>query len=477
MSLRGLQLFGFRLNWRKRVGLVTFLVTIISFFWALAATNSNPSSSYFSTFSRIWELGIGALLALFAQSGAKVLPLLIRNVMSVSGFLMILTSAFVFTSSTPFPSLYTLFPTIGTALIIRAGMNSDHQGLSLIEKVSGFPPILFLGNISYSVYLWHLPIIVFSSEFYVNSNSQLFSKLLILALILLLSSLTYVFIEKPTQMKIKVPSSWYAKKFRPSDSLLKGVSFPKFHIDKIVLVSILLLVLSFTLVQLPIHKITNPEDGTSVPIESTQAAQISSAAATKSYSVLQSEWMEKVREGNELRTIPNITAPSLDNLSADWEKHQFTDYVSNLPDAKTVYIYGDSIAGRFPVFSKMVFKGWNQHIRSLPGCGVPRSFSGVQGVGFDGFDCNGEWNKVRTEIIEKNPDLIIVISGINQGGDLDKTIAFLAKNSKNLLYLSGRPAQVSLTDCLEDKSTYGEDCFGFQDDDFLKYKEFERSIV
>ena len=177
MSLRGLHIMSLRLNWRTRVGVVTFLLTFASFFWAIVATNSNPTSSYFSTFSRIWELGIGALLALLGQSGAKALPLVIKNAMSLSGFIMILISAFVFTSSTPFPGLYTLFPTIGTSLIIRAGMNSGHEVPSLIEKVSSFPPILFLGNISYSVYLWHLPIIVFASELYLNSNSQLFSNL------------------------------------------------------------------------------------------------------------------------------------------------------------------------------------------------------------------------------------------------------------------------------------------------------------
>ncbi|HAL95132.1 MAG TPA: hypothetical protein DCP55_04080, partial [Chitinophagaceae bacterium] len=359
MSLRGLHLFGFRLNWRKRVGLVTFLVTIISFFWALAATNSNPSSSYFSTFSRIWELGIGALLALFAQSGAKVLPLLIRNVMSAIGLLMILTSAFAFTSSTPFPGLYTLFPTIGTALIIRAGMNSGHQVPSLIEKVSGFPPILFLGNISYSVYLWHLPIIVFTSEFYVNSNSRLFFKLLILAFILLMSSLTYIFIEKPTQMKIKVPSSWYAKKYRPADSFLKGVSFPNFHIDKIVLVSILLLVLSFTLVQLPIHKITNPEDGTSVPIESTQEAQLNSlqkskenAAISDTYLKTLANWQEKIFAGSNLQKLPpNLSPPisKVNDLSIYWREcfgvaNAVSCTYGNPTARRTAIVMGDSFA-------------------------------------------------------------------------------------------------------------------------------------
>lgn len=430
MSLRGLHLFGFRLNWRKRVGLVTFLVTIISFFWALAASNSNPSSSYFSTFSRIWELGIGALLALFAQSGAKVLPLLIRNVMSVSGFLMILTSAFVFTSSTPFPGLYTLFPTIGTALIIRAGMNSGHQVPSLIEKVSGFPPILFLGNISYSVYLWHLPIIVFSSEFYATSNSQLFSKLLILAFILLMSSLTYVFIEKPTQMKIKVPSSWYAKKYRPSDSFLRGVTFPKFNIDKAVTVSILLLVLSFTLIQLPIHKITNLQDGSSVvgaefrDIETVKAPNSlqkskENAAISDTYLKSLANWQEKIMAGSNLQKLPpNLSPPmsKVNDLSIYMREcfgsaNEVSCTYGNPTARRTVIVMGDSFAiATIPmIISALDTKDWKIVALTRGRCMISDVTPVIKNSSKVFSECPS-FRNWAFDYIKKNPPELIVLS-------------------------------------------------------------------
>ena len=153
LSIHGMKIRNYALNWRRRVGILIGVISLASFGWAIYATHSNPASSYFSSFSRAWELGLGALLAVFAQSSKAFLPLRARQLVSVIGLLAILVTAFLFTSATPFPSFYTLIPTLGTALIIGSGINAEEASETLIQKISNFAPISYLGTISYSVYL------------------------------------------------------------------------------------------------------------------------------------------------------------------------------------------------------------------------------------------------------------------------------------------------------------------------------------
>lgn len=143
-------------NRRLRVGLVATIVVMASFALSVWLTTASAPWAFFSLPTRAWELGIGALLAV----GAVRLAALRRDLATSAGWLglgMIVVSALVIDTSTPFPGVAALLPTVGTALAMLPGMTGRAQAPA---RLLGWRPARFLGRISYSLYLWHWPLLV-----------------------------------------------------------------------------------------------------------------------------------------------------------------------------------------------------------------------------------------------------------------------------------------------------------------------------
>lgn len=142
---------------RLIVGLVLLAVTAASFAWAMYETSSNPNQAYFSTFSRTWELGIGALLAVAAPA-FRVLPGWLRPVLAWLGLAGMTASLWLVSPESTFPAPWAALPVIATAVVILAGTSAPGQQRfmwPLTNRGSGY-----VGDISYSLYLWHFPIII-----------------------------------------------------------------------------------------------------------------------------------------------------------------------------------------------------------------------------------------------------------------------------------------------------------------------------
>jgi len=140
----------------RRVGLLAMLVVIGSFALSLWLTTASAPWAFFSLPSRAWELGIGSLLAV----GAVRLAALPRSLAAAAGWLgllMIGAAGLVIDTSTPFPGVAALLPTIGTALAMLPGMTGARVGPA---RLLGWGLARFMGRISYSLYLWHWPILV-----------------------------------------------------------------------------------------------------------------------------------------------------------------------------------------------------------------------------------------------------------------------------------------------------------------------------
>ena len=143
-----------------RIGTRTTLVTIGSIALASLVTaevmsSSAPSANFFLATGRAWELMIGALLA-FVQRPPPT-PSWIRGSGAALGLGGIACSVFLFDASTPFPSLWTLLPTLGTAAIIYFASPSNSIG-----RLLGTQALVGVGLISYSTYLWHQPLFAFA---------------------------------------------------------------------------------------------------------------------------------------------------------------------------------------------------------------------------------------------------------------------------------------------------------------------------
>ncbi|MFC4854721.1 acyltransferase family protein [Actinophytocola glycyrrhizae] len=118
-------------------------------------TEASPNEAYFVTHGRAWEFAAGALVALLASR--LMLPRAAAGLASFAGFAMIIAAAVLYDHHTPFPGYLALVPTVGTALVIVGGLRPGRQWHS---PVTGSWPVQAIGNFSYSLYLWHWPLIL-----------------------------------------------------------------------------------------------------------------------------------------------------------------------------------------------------------------------------------------------------------------------------------------------------------------------------
>ena len=157
----GLLLIGLRLRfWRDEhtrlvAGVAIAVICGISLVWAFSETVHDPRAAYFSTFVRAWELGLGALVAIAAGPIARC-DVRLRRVVALAGLLGVLCSLFVVRSSSGFPAPWALLPTLSTAAVLAAG--AGLSGRSLLPLTN--PVSQYLGETSYSIYLWHFPVVV-----------------------------------------------------------------------------------------------------------------------------------------------------------------------------------------------------------------------------------------------------------------------------------------------------------------------------
>jgi peptidoglycan/LPS O-acetylase OafA/YrhL len=140
----------------RRAGLVIAAVIVASFALSIWLTSAAEPWAFFSLPTRAWELGLGAILAVGAGGLAR-LPAGLAVGAGWIGLAMIAASAVVIDTSTPFPGIAALLPTVGTVLTLLPGMRDQS---SAPVRLLGWSPMRFLGRISYSVYLWHWPLIV-----------------------------------------------------------------------------------------------------------------------------------------------------------------------------------------------------------------------------------------------------------------------------------------------------------------------------
>jgi hypothetical protein len=204
VSVHGISIGNFKLWWERRVFILLGTITLCSFAWSLVQTSNNPQSSYFSTLTRAWEIGAGGLLALVTFQRNSELSKKSANLIAISSLLVLITSSFVFDENSRFPGYLALVPVCATSILIFVcGTNP----LNIISKLLSLRQIVFIGEISFSLYLWHLPVIViFNDYFKFVSNSSLRSALL-LAITFVLALITYRFVEKPCR-DYPIPASW-----------------------------------------------------------------------------------------------------------------------------------------------------------------------------------------------------------------------------------------------------------------------------
>lgn len=198
-------------RWRKSpntvLGWGMTAIILASLAYSIHTTSTNPGWAYFATTARVWELAIGGITALFVYRFPRTIPTQLGLVMAWSGLLGIFAAAVLFDGATPFPGVAALLPVLATAFVLAAA--STHK--SSPNSFLSLRPMQFLGGISFSVYLWHWPLIVLLP--YLSGSLGWLDKSFALLLTVALSTLTKTFVEDKFRLGDSVSGPAPAYKF------------------------------------------------------------------------------------------------------------------------------------------------------------------------------------------------------------------------------------------------------------------------
>lgn len=184
-------LYKFRLSLPKWLSLITFF-SLLAF---IVGSIYYPTSTFYLLPTRAWEMASGGLLAVLNYN-KKVSDDKSGNYKSILagiGLILILSSYFVFTGEDGV-NIFAILPVLGTVMIIAFSSRSN-----IIGKLLSSKPLVYIGKISYSLYLWHWPVIVLLRNYYVTKLSSVEIQFIAIISTAVLSILSYYFVENKTR--------------------------------------------------------------------------------------------------------------------------------------------------------------------------------------------------------------------------------------------------------------------------------------
>ncbi|CAM3191899.1 acyltransferase family protein [Saccharomonospora xinjiangensis] len=198
-------------GWSMRATLLTVLSLLFagSLAYSVWLTEVNQPLAYFHSGTRVWEFALGGLLALTIDR--VVLPRWLAVVAGWLGVVGLASCGLVLQVGTMFPGYVALWPMVSALLVLLAGATGSRVGA---DRFLSSRPLIYLGNISYSLYLWHWPVLLFYLLVRGRSEVGLVGGAGVIGLSLVLSVVTYHFVENPVRdSKIGVTTRWGAYRF------------------------------------------------------------------------------------------------------------------------------------------------------------------------------------------------------------------------------------------------------------------------
>jgi peptidoglycan/LPS O-acetylase OafA/YrhL len=172
----------------RMLGIVLGLMGVASLALADWGAWAEPEKNFFFTFSRLWELFAGSLVAVWLRARGGVAP---NGALAALGLAMILGAMLAYDSATPFPSRYTVLPVAGTVLVLLFAGQGTMAG-----RLLGMRALVGIGLISYSAYLWHQPVLAFARIRLIDHPpAVVMAGLVVLSLVL--AAATYALVEQP----------------------------------------------------------------------------------------------------------------------------------------------------------------------------------------------------------------------------------------------------------------------------------------
>ncbi|WP_347268292.1 acyltransferase family protein [Paracoccus sp. (in: a-proteobacteria)] len=181
-------------RWPGRVGPVVWAVAALSFAACVVLTGIRPTMAFYLAPTRAWELLAGSLLAIHAPRALPQGRAWIAQALGIAGLALVVGAGFAFSTATPFPGWQAGLPVAGSVALILAGS----LGGGVATRLLASAPMRGLGLISYSLYLWHWPVIVLLRLWTIDPPTPLQMSLAVIGSVLL-SILSWRFVEQPAR--------------------------------------------------------------------------------------------------------------------------------------------------------------------------------------------------------------------------------------------------------------------------------------
>ncbi|HMZ07790.1 MAG TPA: acyltransferase family protein [Anaerolineales bacterium] len=179
---------------KRYLSVILLILSLLSFGFAAYQVKVNATTAFYMAHLRAWELLLGSLIAVGGIPQPRTSNL--RTALAVSGLAMILIPIFMYNEKTSFPGISALPPVIGTVLLIYSGAGEK----TWMGVLLGNAPLTFIGKISYSLYLWHWPIIIFAGVYLIRPMTPVEIAAAVL-LTFAISIASWMWIETPFRKK------------------------------------------------------------------------------------------------------------------------------------------------------------------------------------------------------------------------------------------------------------------------------------
>jgi peptidoglycan/LPS O-acetylase OafA/YrhL len=191
---------------KKRILFTIIFLFLLSILIAQWSSKNFPEASFYFIHTRAWELLIGTFVAYCSiKNNKRFINKISINLMPKLGIFLILVSFIFYNNKLPHPSGLTLLPVIGVSSIIWFSRKNE-----FITRILSLKPIVYIGLISYSLYLWHYPIFAYSRT--INfTDGDIYKKITIIFSVVIISLISYHFIEKPFRNKSIINKNLFIK--------------------------------------------------------------------------------------------------------------------------------------------------------------------------------------------------------------------------------------------------------------------------
>lgn len=451
---------------RFAVGAAIVIICASSFLWAMNETTASPTVAYFSTLSRAWELGVGALIGVLSPVLVQI-PKAIRPLLAWVGVAGMVTSLFVVSGDLHFPAPMAALPVLSAAVFIVAGTGVAEQRFlaPFTNRASGY-----LGDISYSWYLWHFPVIIFvgavmeeSLAYYVTAGLGGF----------LIAVYSYHLLEDPIRK-----SNWLTgPNNRRSERQPIAQSLKLTALSLLVLVTMLVTVPALLPKEAPQSVAALPKPG----------ATASAAAST--LSPTEQDVQKAIAASLNNPTWPESLEPSIDQPTSGMAMEMGASCLnpSNPADtqicttgsgAKLAMVVGDSVAASWApaIRTALADKGYSTHTVTLSGCPFVQTDIEMPGKPDVTRKCNEARPLIAQQIAKLQPDIVFISSSeadfnylrsgkrgteasVEWSAAVAESVKLAQAAGSKVIILASNPEGKSVADCAT-RTSLPADCAG-----------------